>query len=81
MILLTAACEPPMGVAWMKWPVMDSVLERQVSVKDVSFTSEMRTRRGGLMSASRGEENGSKTEPRWHLIETCASGTASYLPV
>lgn len=43
-----------MGVAWMKWPLMESVLERQVSVKEVSFTSEMRTRRGGLTSASGG---------------------------
>lgn len=69
MILLTVACEPPMGVAWIKWPVMESVLDRQVSVKDVSFTSEMRTRRGGLISASRGKENAYKAEQRWRLIE------------
>lgn len=67
-----------MGVAWIRWPVMDSVLERQVSVKDVSFTSEMRTRRGGLTSAWRGKEHRSKTEHLGgHLVEM----SASYLPV
>lgn len=59
---------------------MDSVLERQVSVKDVSFTSEMRTRRGGLTSALREKENRSKREQWWSLgRNVSASGTARYL--
>lgn len=39
-------------------------LARQVSVKDVSFVSEIRTRRGGLTSALRRKENRKSTE-RW----------------
>lgn len=38
------------GVASTRKPEMVSVLERQVRVMDESFTSEIRTRRGGLMS-------------------------------
>lgn len=38
------------GVASIRKPEMSSVLERHVSVMAESLTSEMRTRRGGLMS-------------------------------
>lgn len=38
------------GVASTRKPEMVSVLERQVRVMEESFTSEIRTRRGGLMS-------------------------------
>lgn len=37
-----------------------SALERQVSVKEVSLTSEIRTRRGGLTSASVDENSHEK---------------------
>lgn len=38
------------GVASTRKPEMGSVLERHVRVMAESFTSEMRTRRGGLIS-------------------------------
>lgn len=38
------------GVTSIRKPEMVSVLERHVRVMEESFTSEMRTRRGGLMS-------------------------------
>lgn len=41
-----------MGVASIRKPEIVSVLERQVSVMVESFTSEIRTRRGGLISES-----------------------------
>lgn len=37
-------------MASIRKPEMVSILERHVSVMAESFTSEMRTRRGGLMS-------------------------------
>lgn len=66
MVLLKVGREPLMGVASIRKPVMVSILERQVSVKEVSFTSEIRTRRGGLTSASRREKK-HKTE-QWIII-------------
>lgn len=42
--------EAVVGVASTRKPEMGSDLERQVKVMDESLTSEMRTRRGGLMS-------------------------------
>lgn len=55
--LLMVGCVLPKGMASMRKPVMVSTLERHVSVKEVSFTSEIRTRRGGLTSALRRKEN------------------------
>lgn len=43
------------GVASIRKPEMSSVFERHVRVMAESFTSEMRTRRGGLMSGGREE--------------------------
>lgn len=62
MVLLMVGCEPSVGVASMRKPVMVSTFERQVSVKEVSFTSVIRTRRGGLTSAMTRSINGHKTE-------------------
>lgn len=45
-----------MGEASTRKPEMVSVLERQVMVMEESLTSEMRTRRGGLMSGGGGGE-------------------------
>lgn len=70
MVSLTVGLELPKGVASMRKPVMVSTLERQVRVKEVSFTSEMRTRRGGLTSASRWKENRDKPE-QWRWREMC----------
>lgn len=65
MVLLTVGCEPPTGVASMRKPVMVSTLVRQFSVKEVSVTSEIRTRRGGLTSAFEEERKADiKTEQR-----------------
>ena len=44
---------PVVGVASTRKPEMVSVLERQVRVMEESFTSEIRTRRGGLMADGR----------------------------
>lgn len=52
-VLLMVGCDLPVGVASIRKPVIVSTLERQVSVKEVSFTSEIRTRRGGLTSGLR----------------------------
>lgn len=41
---------PERGLASIKKPVIGSILERQLIVMLVSFTSLMRERRGGLMS-------------------------------
>lgn len=74
MVLLTVGCEPLMGAAWMRKPVMVSALDRQVSVKEVSFRSAMRTRRGGVTSASRGKANGHRTTE----LLTSAAGISSF---
>lgn len=61
MFLLTVGPELPLGVASMRKPLTVSlskpltvsVFVRQLRVKEASFTSEMRTRRGGITSAGR----------------------------
>lgn len=48
------------GVASIRKPEMASVLERQVRVMAESLTSEMRTRRGGLISGRFEGEKGNR---------------------
>lgn len=80
--LLMGGCVLPMGVASMRTPVMVSTLERQVSVKEVSFTSEIRTRRGGLTSALRRKGNSMFTVVDYGTDWKCVDFfCTSYLPV
>lgn len=50
MVLWIGLWPPMVGVASTRKPEIASVLERQVSVIEESFTLDIRTRRGGLMS-------------------------------
>lgn len=50
MVLWIGLWPPMVGVASTRKPEIVSVLERQVRVMEESFTLDIRTRRGGLMS-------------------------------
>lgn len=68
MVLLIVGRVPPRGVASMRKPVMVSTLERQVSVIELSFISEIRTRLGGLTSAWRRGTKKKKIEMGMNIV-------------
>lgn len=67
-----------MGVASTRKPEMTSVLERQVRVMEESLTSEIRTRRGGLISwGGRGWE--SYETKGWDVGQEKREGERGYI--